>query len=57
MEEHSTSLKATLARAKDISFTLKLAKTIICATEVKWFGRVYSGSGVSADPDKIQHII
>ena len=57
VEEHNTSLKATLARAKDIGVTMKLAKTTICATEVKWFGRVYSGSGVSADPDKIQHII
>ena len=57
VEEHNISLRATLARAKQIGVTLKLAKTTICATEVKWFGRVYSGCGVSTDPDKIQHII
>ena len=44
VEKHNTSLKATLARAKDICITLILAKTTICATEVIWFVRVYSGS-------------
>ena len=57
VEEHNTNLRATLARAKLKGVTLKLSKSTICATEVKWFGRIFSGCGVSADPDKIQHII
>jgi hypothetical protein len=24
---------------------------------VKWFGRIFSGAGVSADPDKITHMV
>ena len=57
MEEHNTNLRATLARAKTRGVTPKLSKSTICATEVKWFGLVFSGSGVSADPAKIHHII
>ena len=36
---------------------LQLSKSTICAAEVKWFRRVYSAAGVSADPDKIHHIV
>ena len=57
VEEHNTNLRATLTRAKARGVTLKLSKSTICATEVKWFGRIFSGCGVSADPDKIHHII
>ena len=31
---------ATLTRAKANGVTLKLSKSTICSTEVKWFGRV-----------------
>ena len=48
---------AMLERAKVKGVTLKLAKSTICAAEVKWFGRVFSAVGVSAEHDKIQRIV
>ena len=48
---------AMLERAKRKGVTLKLSKSTICEPKVKWFGRIFSGTGVSADPDKIQHIV
>ena len=32
-------------------------KSTFCAPEVKWFGRLFTAAGVSADPDKLAHII
>ena len=51
------NMAAMLERAKVKGVTLELAKSTICVAEVKWFGRVFSAAGVSADPDKIQHIV
>ena len=56
VESHNKSLRATLERAKELGITFKLSEATICAPQVKWFGRVYSGVGVSADPDKIRII-
>ena len=55
-EEHNRNLLATLRRAKQNGITFKEKQNTICATEVKWFGRIFSGAGVSADPDKIEVI-
>ena len=44
-------------RAREKGVTLKLSKSTICAVKVKLFGSVYSAVGVSADPDKIDHIV
>ena len=54
--EHN-NLRATLEWAKEKGITFKLSKTTFCVPEVKWFGRIFSGSGVSADPDKILTIV
>ena len=56
-KEHNKNMAAMLERAKKKGVTLKLSKSTICEPEVKWFGRIFSGAGVSADPDKIQHIV
>ena len=56
-EEHNRNMAAMLQRAKEKGVALKLAKSAICAAEVKWFGRALSAAGVSADPDKIQYIL
>ena len=56
-DEHNRNMAGMLERAKEKGVNLKLAKSMICAAEVKWFGRVYSAAGVSADPDKIDHIV
>ena len=57
VEEHNMNLEQTLARAKERGITFKLAKSTFCLPEVRWFGRVFSSTGMSADPDKISHII
>ena len=36
---------------------LKLSKSTFCSPEVKWFGRVFSNMGYSADPDKLAFIV
>ena len=56
-DEHNRNMAGMLERAKEKGVNLKLSKSAICAAEVKWFGRVYSAAGVSADPDKIHHIV
>ena len=55
-EEHRNNLRATLERCREKGITLKLAKSTFGKTRVKWFGRVFSADGVSADPAKIKII-
>ena len=50
-------MAAMLEREKVKGITLKLTKSMICAAEVNWFGQVFLEAGLSADPDKIQHIM
>ena len=51
------NLRATLQRCKEKGITLKLSKSNFCKREVIWFGRIFSATGVSADPEKINRII
>ena len=53
---HRENLKQTLQHCKEKGITLKMAKSNFCKNQVTWFGRVYSGTGVSADPVKIKLI-
>ena len=55
--EHNTNLEACLDRAERMGVRLKLSKSTFCSPEVKWFGRVFSNTGYSADPDKIKLIV
>ena len=55
-QNHNTNLHVVLKRAKKFGVTFKLNQKTICAPEVKWFGRVWSGAGISADPEKINII-
>ena len=55
--DHNANLRATLQRAKDRGFTFKLSKSTFLTREVPWFGRIYSGAGISADPEKINNIV
>ena len=50
-------IRATLERAKEVGVTFKLSKSTFCQREVRWFRRVFSQTGVSADPDKITKIV
>ena len=56
-EDHRRNLRATLERCKEKGITLKLKKSTFCRQEVTWFGRTFSATGVSADPNKITAII
>ena len=56
-KEHNGNMAAMLEWAKKKGVTLKLSKSTICEPEVKRFGRIFSGAGVSVDPDKILHIV
>ena len=35
--------RVLLCRAKARGVTLKLSKSTVCATDVKWFGHIFSG--------------
>ena len=56
-QEHNNNLQTFCERAKEKGLTFKLSKSTFCSPEVKWFGRVYSPYGISADPDKIDTIV
>ena len=55
-EEHNRHLQSMLERAEQMGIRLKLSKCTFCSNEVKWFGRVFSRTGCSADPEKISQI-
>ena len=55
-KEHKKNMAAIRERAKTKDATPKPSKSTTCKPEVKWFGRVFSGGGASADPDKMQYI-
>ena len=55
-EEHRENLERTLSRCEEKGITLKLDKSNFCKNQVTWFGRVFSGQGVSSDPRKIETI-
>ena len=56
-KEHNVNLRACLTRAEETGVRLKLGKSTFCSPEVKWFGRVFSNQGYSADPDKLAAIV
>ncbi len=55
-EEHEANLDACLTRLEEKSLTLRREKCTFGATSVSWFGTIFSKSGMSADPKKIQAI-
>ena len=55
-EDHYENLKNCLQRCKDKGLSLKPSKSKFCMTRMKWFGRIFTGHGVTADPEKHAHI-
>ena len=55
-EEHSNRLAAVLERLHSSGFTLRKEKCHWAQKQITWFGKIYSGEGVSIDPDKAQAI-
>jgi hypothetical protein len=55
-EEHLKNLQACLQRCQEKGIVLKLTKSSFCLNRIKWFGRIFTGNGITADPDKLEHI-
>ena len=55
-QEHYENLINCLKRCKESGVILKLRKSTFCMDRVKWFGRIFTGNGVTADNDKIDNI-
>ena len=52
-KEHRRNLQLCLDQCKKKGITLKLSKSSFCLTQVKWFGRIFTGLGITADVDKL----
>ena len=53
---HYDNLKECLERCKEKGITLKPSKSKFCMSRMKWFGRIFTGHGVTADPEKHANI-
>ena len=56
-KNHLQNLQNTLKRCKEMGITLKLSKSTFGMPRIKWFGRVFTSNGVTADPDKVDRIV
>ena len=54
--EHDRHLHLLLQRARAKQLVLNAAKCTIGASEVPFFGNIYSAEGVRPDPEKVQAI-
>ena len=57
VEEYNRNLERMLAKAAERGITFKLSKSMFCLPEVRWFGKVFSSTGMSTHPDKINNIM
>ena len=55
-KDHYQNLANCLQRCKEKGITLKPSKSKFCMTRMKWFGRIFTGHGVTADPEKHANI-
>ena len=55
-DEHAANLDACLQRLEDRGLTLREEKCTFGSSEVNWFGWIFSKSGMSADPRKVNAI-
>lgn len=55
--DHYQNLQGALERCKEAGISLKLSKSTFGMPRIKWFGRVFTSNGVTADPDKVDHIL
>ena len=54
--DHYENIYRCLQRCLETGIALKLSKSSFCLNRIKWFGRIFTGNGVTADADKIEHI-
>ena len=55
-KDHYKNLKNCLHRCKEKGITMKPSKSKFCMSRMKWFGRIFTGHGVTADPEKHAHV-
>ena len=55
--DHLRCLQNALKRCKEMGISLKLSKSTFGMPRIKWFGRVFTSNGVTADPGKVEKII
>ncbi|XP_060596962.1 uncharacterized protein K02A2.6-like [Ruditapes philippinarum] len=55
-EEHDANLRALLQRLQDRNLTLNSQKCSFGQSKIKFFGYVFSESGMSPDPDKVNAV-
>ena len=55
-EEHDQNLEALLNRLQEKTLTLNKDKCELGKTKIKFYGFIFSESGFSADPEKIEAI-
>ena len=56
VNEHYTNLKECFERFKERGIVIKPSKSTFCMPRIKWFGRIFTGNGVTADPTKQERI-
>ena len=55
-EEHDANLRAMLERTREKGIKLNKDKSIICVTEVSYFGHKLTREGIKPDPNKVKAI-
>ena len=55
-KKHDVRLQALFERVAKFQLTLRPEKCNLGQQEVKWFGHIYSGQGMSPDPEKVETI-
>ncbi|XP_060604313.1 uncharacterized protein K02A2.6-like [Ruditapes philippinarum] len=55
-EEHDANLRALLQRLQDRNLTLNSQKCSFGQSKIKFYGYVFSESGISPDPDKVNAV-
>ena len=50
--DHNINLENCVKRAEETGVRLKLSKSTFLIPEVRWFGRIFSHTGISADSGK-----
>lgn len=55
-QEHNENLRAMLQRSRERGVKLNPEKSVVCATEVSYFGHLITKDGVKPDPAKIAAI-
>lgn len=56
IEEHDVALQNVLNRAREINLKFNKDKSVICTSEVKYLGHIFSSKGVLVDQSKVKAI-